>query len=184
VPTNRSPIERTGRRLTYNQRYSLEFGDPQQMPPAFRDDVERREAWARHREFILEDWHHGTRPRAWWAYENHGLTYPQNFAYEAATLFEAGLLADSEREFLLKRWRQQFDQAQPDNFQHCIGLQPSATFACWLKGDAAREAHYRWAGIPRSLLKQWAAERRRQDRILRKLKAETMLPSSKKEAPR
>jgi hypothetical protein len=98
-------------------------------------------------------------------------------------LFEAGLFADAEREFLLRRWRKDFEKAQADNFQHCIGhARKGDTFATWLKGDAAREAHYAWAGVPRSLLKKWTAERRRQDRTVRKLR-ETMLPPAK-EAPR
>jgi hypothetical protein len=176
MPTNRTPIERTGRRLTYSQRYSLEFGDHQNLPPPFRDEAERREAWARHREHILEDWRHGTRPKAWWTFEPHGLTYPPNFAYEAAVLFEAGLLSDGEHEFLLGRWRKQFADAQRASFQLWVGHgHPDGP---WLKGDVAKQAHYRWAGIPLSLLKRWTAERQRQGRTVRKLEAETMPPSS------
>jgi hypothetical protein len=96
-------------------------------------------------------------------------------------LFETGMLADAEREFLLRRWRKDFDKAQPDDFQLCVGHgHPDGP---WLKGDEAKQAHYRWAGIPLSLLKLWIAERRRQGRTVRKLKAETMPPLSK-EAPR
>jgi hypothetical protein len=70
-------------------------------------------------------------------------------------------LGQDERAWLLKRWRDAFEQAQPEGFVHCIGCLPGDTFATWLMGDEARQSHYAWAGIPRHLVRRWTRERRR-----------------------
>jgi hypothetical protein len=70
-------------------------------------------------------------------------------------LFEAGLLGVEEREQLVAWWRRQFERAYEPLFFHCEG--PGRYFS----GAVGRRKHYRWADIPRSLLKEWAAQRRR-----------------------
>jgi hypothetical protein len=40
------------------------------------------------------------------------------------------------------------------------------TFATWLKGAAAKRAHYRWAGIPSSLIRKWTEERQRREQVI------------------
>jgi hypothetical protein len=92
-------------------------------------------------------------------------------------LWEAGLLTDEERIELEQAWRECFEQAQQPGFQHCIGhAKPADTFATWLKGAAAKRAHYKWAGIPRELLRRWTEERRRRSETIRKLRATTKKP--------
>jgi hypothetical protein len=164
VPTNRTPIQRIGRGLSYDQRYSLEFGDPDHLPPAFRNDDERRAAWFQHRDVIMPHWQHGHRPLAWWQYEAHGLQYPQDPAYQEAVLYERGLLGNGERASLLRQWREYFDRAQDDDFGYCVGRKSGQTFSSWLHGDEARQAHYRWAGIPRELIRRWERQRYKKKR--------------------
>ena len=41
--------------------------------------------------------------------------------------------------------------------------------AIWLKGEAARKAHLKWAGVPRALIRKWTSQRRRRSRTVRKL---------------
>jgi len=53
----------------------------------------------------------------------------------------------------LKYWEHEFHRS---NFI-CLGV------GRFLEGEEAREAHYRWANIPASLIEQWMAERRQQD---------------------
>jgi hypothetical protein len=162
VPTNRTPIQRIGRGLSYDQRYSLEFGDPDHLPPAFPNDDEPRAAWFQHRDMIMPHWQRGCRPLAWWQYEDHGLQRPPA-AYQEATLYERGLLGNGERARLLRRWRESFDEAQADDFAYCIGSKPGQTFSTWLHGDEARQAHYAWAGIPRELIRRWERQRRKKN---------------------
>jgi len=165
MPTNRTALRRPRRgRLSADQEMSLWLGEAAHRPPAFRDDAERRELWFRHRDRLLALFgHHGRRPIAWWEFEA-PIPWPSYDNQEAA-LFEVGLLSDAERNALLAEWRRQFERAQEPGFVHCIGhLRPSDTFASWLKGAAAKRAHYAWAGIPRSLVREWTAARRRRDK--------------------
>jgi hypothetical protein len=86
-------------------------------------------------------------------------------------------LGEEERAELVAHWRARFVQAQQPGFMFCVGFaKPSDTTATWLKGAAARRAHYRWAGIPRSLLKEWRTQRRRRGRIVRELEEATTSP--------
>ena len=65
-------------------------------------------------------------------------------------LYEAGLLGDDE---LLPQWRTFYDKAQRPNFFYPLG--PGQ----FLKGQAARTAQYKWAGIPPNVVKKWDRER-------------------------
>jgi hypothetical protein len=168
MPTNRVPLHRR-RGLSFDQLSSLHFGDDLSGCPAFASDDERRAAWLRHRDPLMTRLRWGIRPDGWWCYECPIAPQP-TYEYRAAALFEAGLLTEQEREQLLGRWRREFDRAQePDDFSHCIGLaKPGDTFASWLEGDAARQRHYEWAGIPKSLLRRWTAARQRRMQRLKK----------------
>jgi hypothetical protein len=174
MPTNRVPVRRLRRGLSHDQEMSLWLGD-HPYRPAFGSEQQRRAAWVRHRDRLMAAWaKHGKRPAGWWDYES-PVPYPRDPDYDAATLFEAQLLADGERAELIAEWRYQFDRAQEPGFSFCIGhAKPSDTFASWLEGAAAKRAHYRWAGIPRSLLTQWTAERQ----TIHKLKAAAELPAT------
>jgi hypothetical protein len=107
---------------------------------AFSSEDERREAWFQHRDRLMAMWGaHGRRPLAWWLYS--GRDYP-GYDLERSTLFEAGLLAETERAELLQYWREQFERLMDPNF-----------------GDvAACEQHIKWCDMPRSLLAEWANE--------------------------
>jgi hypothetical protein len=52
----------------------------------------------------------------------------------------------------------------------CIGqAKPTDTFASWLKGEPAKKAHLKWAGVPHSLIRKWTAQRRRRSKTVRAL---------------
>jgi hypothetical protein len=69
-------------------------------------------------------------------------------------------------------WREQFDRAWAPHFFHCDG--PGKIF----DGPIGRKKHYRWADIPRGLLKQWSAERRRRGKVIRKLETAASSPAA------
>jgi len=90
------------------------------------------------------------------------IPFPRDGENQETVLYEAGLLGWEEREHLVVEWRRHFDRAQEPNWPgHCAGIKPGAMYATWLTGAAGRRAHYKWAGIPKSLLAQWTEERRR-----------------------
>jgi hypothetical protein len=97
----------------------------------------------------------GTRPEEWWTYEKR-MSPPDN---EATKLYAMGELTEPELDALMAEWRAQYERAQHPAFTLCLGYRPGQTVATWVKGAAARRAHYR--GIPRGLLRRWNAERRR-----------------------
>ena len=55
-------------------------------------------------------------------------------------------------------WREEFERAQAPGFTFCIGERGDGRGAQWLTGQAAREAHYAWADVPRSLIAKWTKE--------------------------
>jgi hypothetical protein len=118
---------------------------------AFSSEDERRAAWIRHRERLMVMWGtNGRRPLAWWCFEApDDLDY--DYASEKSALYDAGLLSESEKAELVARWRHEFDRARDPDFFVCLG--PGQ----FLDGDAAREAHHRWADIPRELIEAWSA---------------------------
>jgi hypothetical protein len=159
MPTNRTPLYRHPRhRLSFFEELSLEYGEAAHRP-TFASDTERQAAWARHRNHLMRRWRHGWRSQAWWDYEA-PIPLPRDQEYEKAALWEANLLSDAERAELEACWREEFERAQEPAFQHCIGHKKQGdTFATWLSGVAAKRAHYKWAGIPRELIRRWTAER-------------------------
>jgi len=167
MPTNRHPIRRQSRRrLSWHQEMSLEWGVDRGRPPPFPNDAARREAWLRCRDYFLARCKDGWRPAAWWDYES-PIPRPSDHDYEKATLWEASLLTNEERAELEQAWHEYFEQAQRPGFQHCIGhAKPGDTFATWYTGARARAAHYRWAGIPRELIKKWTEARQRRSRAI------------------
>jgi hypothetical protein len=125
--------------------------------------VEHRDAWVRNRDRLLPGYRHGRRPAAWWRFES-PIKYP-GYDREQSTLYAAGLLTEEESAELVGWWSEQYTRAQDPNFFYCRG--PGDI----LKGAIARREHYKWADIPRALLRQWTLEYRRRDRVVRKLKA-------------
>ena len=140
MPTNRTRISRTTRR-------SLEY------PTPWEDRPVSLERWERHREHLLASAHPGTRPEEWWAYES---PEPQRWSYrpegtaECLQLYEMGEMTEEEVRALMPFWREHWERAQKHPYHHTGGE--------LLTGDAAREAIYRWAGIPKPLMEQLKAE--------------------------
>ena len=142
----------------------LRFGWDERWDDAFASEPEHAEAWARNRERLMAACPHGRRPAAWWQFKS-PIPYPRDDEYAPAALFEAELLTDSETAELVAEWREQFETAQAAGFWFCLG--PGR----FLKGQPAKRAHYRWAGIPVKLVKRWSLEYRRRHRTVRALAA-------------
>jgi hypothetical protein len=156
--------------LDHEQDMSLRYGKLASRP-AFASDEARRAAWFHHRDRLLQYCSGGQRPAGWWDYEC-PIPRPRDRNYAAATLYEAGLLTEGEVADLVAQWFVHFTRAQDPQFTYCVGFaKPSDRVATWLKGKAARRAYYRWAGIPRDLLKRWTRERRQRKRRIQELKA-------------
>jgi hypothetical protein len=148
MPTNRKPLRRHRRGLDHDQEEELRFG-PKAGKSVFGSGEELHAAWFAHRERLMARYgQRGRRPMAWWHFES-DLDYP-GYDEERQTLFEAGLLGEQERADLVALWREQFEKAQRPNFTFNTGAA-----AGWLKDEAAKRAHYQWAGIPKSLVQQW-----------------------------
>ena len=172
------PPDRSRRSLNHWQQMFLIYGPDRRWADAFADEQDVCEAWNYHRTRILTSYRHGRRPWAWWALESGELRYP-GYDKERQVLFEAGLLGEEEREQLVAHWRAHFVQAQQPGFMFCVGLSaPNATGATWLKGVAAKKAHYRWSGIPKRLIREWTAQHRRRGRTIRELETTAEHPES------
>jgi hypothetical protein len=165
MTTNRSPISGRRRHLTLPQRWSL-TGGASMDPDAFHSDQERREAWERWRDYFLapDRCRFGKRPQAWWDYDA-PIAKPEDDAFEAATLHQAGLLGEDERAELEKYWRARFEQSFEPHFG--VSLRPGE----WLNGDDAKERHYRTYGILPELVRKWTAERRRREQQIADLQS-------------
>ena len=178
MPTNQTPLQRPRRLpLNHEQEMSLRYGD---LPhrPGFASEEARREAWFAHRDLLLMHCSGGKRPAGWWDYEC-PIRRPRDSDYEEAALYEAGLLAESEVADLLAQWRTAFERAWQPGFMYCVGFtKPSDTTSTWLKGEAAKRAHLKWAGVPRALIRKWTAERRRRRRTIRELEARSPAESA------
>lgn len=169
MPTNRTPIRRQRRPLSFSEEMSLEFGDLAGQQGPFESEEDREAAWERHRDYLMARFcQHGARPRGWWDYEapKLGIRRPRDRDYEKATLWETGQLFESEVAALERRWREDFDQAQAADFSFCTGNDPVRRCAVWVKGAEARRAQYKWSGIPDSLVERWSKQR---GRTIRKL---------------
>ena len=96
----------TGGRLSDVQRLHLRRGDVFGLGSAFPDDDAEREAWAAHRNAVLQEHieqEPGSRPYAWWRYSS-----PQprdDQIHETSQLRELGLIGAAELEALKVQWR-------------------------------------------------------------------------------
>jgi hypothetical protein len=127
------------------------------------------ERWLKHKDQIMASTRAGSRPEEWWAYEKR-IPQPRGLGDERITLFEMAELTETELAELIPEWRECYEKASEPGFAYCIGhAKPGDTHATWLSGPAARRAQYRWAGIPRALVKKWDAERRRRAKTIRKI---------------
>ena len=124
------------------------------------------ERWVRHRARMMALAGPGRRPSEWWIYEKQR-EEPPGIGDQHIALYEMGELSAAELNELTPRWREDYQKAHQPGFGYCLGQ--VAGVAKWLKGSAARRAHYRWVGIPRELLRLWDAERKCHTKAIRKL---------------
>jgi hypothetical protein len=137
---------------SYNEEMDLWLGF--QGKSAYPTDEARRAGWFRHREYIMtQHARDGFRPIGWWHYES-PIELPRGGENQAAALYEGDLLDPGERERLVASWRRDFDDAQRPGFTYLTSKYTR------LEGETAKRAHYRSAGIPKSLVIQWTNERR------------------------
>jgi hypothetical protein len=162
MATNRHVVSRPYRsELTHRQELELCLG-PSHHGSAFGSRSELHQAWRRHRDRLMAAWaKHGKRPAGWWEFE---APFPRpHFEREQSTLYEANLLPESEAIALVAWWREQFERAWDTHFFFCDG--PGA----FSEGALARRKHYDWADIPRQLVRNWTAQRRRRKRTIGEL---------------
>jgi hypothetical protein len=147
---NPTPIDREP--LQHEAEMSLLYGELRHWP-AFADDAARKAAWFAHRDRLLEHCSWGKRPAGWWDYEC-PIRRPRDRDYQEAALWENGLLTADEVAGLEASWRQAFERAQDPGFAFRAA-------AGWLDGWRAKKAYLKWVGVPRALIREWTAERRR-----------------------
>ena len=153
MATKRTPLRRRVRgELSSDQEMALWLGCGRNGSFPFEDEAEAEELWTRHKARLMEAHAcNGHRPMAWWAYDApEGIEF--DYDTERSTLFETGLLTKQEREQLIAEWRNEFERAQAPDFFYCAG--PGKC----LRGAPARAAHWQWADIPASLVREWTAE--------------------------
>ena len=154
MPTKRTPLRRRVRgELSSDQEMALWLGCGRNGEFPFADEAEAEELWTRHKARLMEAHaRNGHRPMAWWVYDApEGLEF--GYDTERSSLYAAGLLGAEEAAALIAYWREEFRRCHEPDFGYCAGL------GRYLRGQAAREAHYAWADIPTSLVEQWRVER-------------------------
>jgi hypothetical protein len=161
MPVKRRRNKARDRALGVDERWSLVLGEAS-WRLAFHTEAERREAWERHREHLLEREHAGRRPAAWWDYDS-PIPRPSCRDDDARALYEAGLLSADEVAALMPEWRRHYERSHDPRFGYTLG--PGEI----LYGAPARRALYKWAGMPRELIRKWDAERARRTKTIRKL---------------
>jgi hypothetical protein len=75
-------------------------------------------------------------------------------------------LTDDEIAVLEPQWRKEYEKATAPGFMYCIGTKPGQTGAQWLKGEAARDGHLKWAGVPREYIRKFDDESARESRAI------------------
>ena len=163
MPTNRTPLRRRVRgELTSDMEMALWLGVGRNGSFPFADEEEVEELWQRHRERLMEaHGRHGHRPMAWWWFEAPESLGAYDYDTERSTLYEAGLLDVDEAAALVAYWREEFERAHAPGFAVCMGMGDGPKGgAIWLRGAQARQAHFEWCDLPKSLLDRWTAERK------------------------
>ena len=155
-------------RLNHFQMMELWLG-PRSNGSAFRSDEERREAWFRNRDRVMELWAKGRRrPQGWWYYEapEKGLRRYPGYEHERSVLYEfSTVLSVDERAELEAWWRREFERSWDEHFFYCAG--PDKNFT----GDAARWQHWLFVDLPPPLLEKFMGERQRRGQVICELQA-------------
>ena len=145
--------------LTPGQLQELWLGPSYVSGSKFADREELEAAWREHRAEVLTMSKPGHRPAAWWEFDApSGLKFDDE--HSCSILWRAGVLDAEERREVEEDWRREFEKGFSRVF------------------DAKRRReHFRWADIPRELVKAWLVERRRHGKTIRRLSADTNEPS-------
>ena len=143
--------------LTLSELQELWLGAHPTTGSCFRTREELVAAWQAGRAVVMRLWgSHGRRPRGFYEFEWPG--DPPAYDVERSCLWRSGVLGPEEKLEVEREWRREFETAQAPNFSVNTGDEI-------LHGDAAVQAHLRWADVPRELVKRWtAAARRRRGR--------------------
>lgn len=172
MPTSRRYIRAPHRaRLSGAQEMHLWLGaGPRDEPAPFPSDEARRAAWLLHGPRLrgVLPMASGRRAQAWWDYEA-PIAWP-GYDRERGALYAAGLLGVEEKAALEAEWHHDFERGCDPDF--ALSLGPGE----YLTGAAARRAHYRWADIPRPLVRKWTAEHKRAAQRIRQLEAGSFCP--------
>jgi hypothetical protein len=128
---------------------------PGAMGSRFRTREELHRAWLAGRDELLARAPPGRRPAGYYEFEWEGDRPPYDL--ERSTLWRLGLLNEAERAALEREWRQEFERAWAPGF---VEYENSKM----VKGARARRLYWAWADVPRELVEQWTAERRRRKR--------------------
>jgi hypothetical protein len=146
----------TGAGLSAGEKMELQYGPSPTQGSLFSSREQLESAWAACRDELLARANPGRRPAIWWELEasSLGLKWPGYFS-ERSYLFEAGALSAEEKATLKTEWRAEFERAYEPDFTY-IG-DPDEI----LHGAEARQKHFAFADIPRSLICRWEAARRR-----------------------
>jgi hypothetical protein len=140
--------------LTPSQLQELWLGPSYVSGSKFADREELEAAWREHSAEVMTMSKPGQRPAAWWEFDAPtGLKFDAD--HEQSILWRAGVLGAEERREVEAEWRREFEHGFTRSY------------------DAKRrKEHFRWADIPRELVKAWLAERRRHRKTIRKLETE------------
>jgi hypothetical protein len=150
MPTERVPLQRPRRGHVGSQALQeLQFGPSPYLGSVFASREELVDAWQRARERLMAMSNPGRRPAAFYEIEHPGVR--RSYDTERSDLWRKGLLTAEETVTLEREWKAEFAKAQADNFLVNDGSGEL------LRGDCARQAHYRWADIPRELIRRWEA---------------------------
>ena len=169
MPTNRTYLRRPHRsRITADQELDLWLGSgPIGAPRQFASAEARRAAWHLHRDRLLGvlPGAPGRRAQAWWQYDAPPPLRWPGYDRERSTLYEGDLLGEDEKAALEAEWRRDFEHGHEPDFTLTLG--PGK----FLTGQTARRTHYRWADIPRPLIRKWTAERKHAAKVIRQLES-------------
>jgi hypothetical protein len=141
MATKRVPINRPSARNDY--------------PPPWESRPVELERWYRHRDRMMAAVGAGHRPIEWWKYETEA-TRPRDSGEATIALFEMGEFTEAELAELMPKWRERYEQANDPEYPNFSYL---AAGGVRLTGLEAKQAFYRWAGIPPEVVRKWDAER-------------------------
>jgi hypothetical protein len=135
--------------LTLSELQELWLGAHPTSGSCFCTREELVAAWAAGRAVVMRLWgSHGRRPAGYYEFEYAGRRPPYDL--ERSTLWREDLLTVEEKAELEAWWKVEFEKAHAPDFFISTGSEV-------LHGDAAVQAHLRWADVPHELARRWIA---------------------------